>query len=173
MIVAWSAAFEADVSAVPIGDMVEPAAMETAVARRRPDLLLARLGRREEIDAAGRAERRHPGRGQFLYLRNVGDEVGVAREGVFAEGAGQLDDQLVLAIGAPDPAVRGGAPFDPEPSGMVLELWGRDGLIYGLDQATCSRATAERADRLIERYMARIDPPDLMAGGATAREENQ
>jgi hypothetical protein len=34
-------------------------------------------------------------------------------------------------------------------------------------------ATAERADRPVERYRTRIDPPDLIAGGATAREEYQ
>ena len=34
-------------------------------------------------------------------------------------------------------------------------------------------ATAESADRPVERYTARIDPPALIAGGATAREEIQ
>ena len=33
--------------------------------------------------------------------------------------------------------------------------------------------TAERAVRPVERYTARIDPPALIAGGATAREEIQ
>ena len=33
--------------------------------------------------------------------------------------------------------------------------------------------TAESADRPVERYTARIDPPDLIAGGTTTREENQ
>jgi hypothetical protein len=35
------------------------------------------------------------------------------------------------------------------------------------------RREAERADRPVERYKTRIDPPDLVAGGATAREETQ
>jgi hypothetical protein len=33
--------------------------------------------------------------------------------------------------------------------------------------------TAERADRPVERYTSRIDPPDPIAGGATTREQKQ
>lgn len=33
--------------------------------------------------------------------------------------------------------------------------------------------TAERADRPVAQYRARVEPPDLIAGGATAREEDQ
>jgi hypothetical protein len=44
----------------------------------------------------------------------------------------------------------------------------------GHPQATCSAsATTKRADRPTARYRTRIDPPDQIAGGATAREENQ
>jgi hypothetical protein len=35
----------------------------------------------------------------------------------------------------------------------------------------CPKRDDERADRPLERYRTRIDPPDLIAGGATARKE--
>jgi hypothetical protein len=36
-----------------------------------------------------------------------------------------------------------------------------------------SRQAVERAGRPVAQYSPRIDPPDLIAGGATAREEIQ
>ena len=60
----------------------------------------------------------------------------------------------------------------------AFALWNRLSQRVLVAQSQTSRSrparwTAERADRPVERYIARIDPPDTIAGGATTREEIQ
>ncbi|NBB39124.1 hypothetical protein [Sphingobium yanoikuyae] len=112
-----------------VGGIVQPPTKEAAVSGGRADILLACFGRRQKVDPAGSTKGGDPGGWQTLYFGYVGDEVGVAWKDVFLECTAELNDCLVLAVGALDPAACACTPLDPETPRIVAEFKQKGGLV--------------------------------------------